>query len=206
MAALTAFLKQVQLEVPNCSQPILLEAILRACIEFCERTELFDETTDVTTVAGTATYTPSFASGMVATRAVYVKRDDELLTRTNRDVFNAYDDLVEAGEADSYYLSSTGKLVLGPVPDAVETLEFKAIVKPAATATTVPDALSDDWATAIGNGAKTKLFAQRNTPWYAPDEAIMQASMFSAHVTKAINSRNTGRSGALLRVKMRPFA
>lgn len=206
MAALTEFLKHVQLEVPNCSQPVLLEAVLRACIEFCERTELIDETTTVDTVIGTATYTPSFTSGMLAQRLVYVERDGLPLTRSNRDLFNAYSELRDAGEAEYYYLSSTGKLALGPIPDAVETLDLKAIVKPADNATTVPDVLVDDWLPAIASGAKARLFAQKNTPWYDPTEAVMQSNMFTSGVTDATNSRNTGRSGAQLRVKMRPLA
>lgn len=205
--ALTEFLKHVQPEVMGCPQPIALEQILRACIDFCARSRLLDETTTVTTVAGTATYAMTFASGLVAHDLVYVRRDTTTqLNRSTREDFDASTSTTEDGEATSYYMNGENNLVLGPIPNAVETLDVKAVVKPVYNATTVPTVLLADWFTEIAAGAKAKLYAQKNTAWYDPIEAAKKETQFSAGVRDATHRTNTGKTRALIRVQMRPAA
>ncbi len=210
MAALTAFLKHVQPEVPVCPQPIVLEAILRASIEFCERTRLFDETVSVTTTAGDSEYTLSVTSGYTAHDILYVKKtsDDTYLGASKREVFDASNTYTDDGEPTAYYLTATGKLKLGPVPTAsdLDTYSVKLIIKPSTSATTVQDALADHWALVIAAGAKSFLYAQKNTAWYAPDEAAVKGAFFTAGVNRAKAELNLGRSGTPTQVAMRPFA
>lgn len=206
MAALTAFVKHVQPEVPGCPQPVVHEAILQACIEFCERTELYDETIAVDTVAGDASYPLSASAGLSVHRVLYVKRGDSPLAPSSRDVFDASAAMAANGDPSHFFFDSTGALVLGPVPEHVETLTVKAVAAPATDATTVPDALAQRWMTAIAAGAKAKLYAQKNTAWYDPAEAQLKERDFSEAINKAVTSLRTGRSGASLRVAMRPLA
>lgn len=205
MAALTAFSKHVQLEVPGCPQPVVNEAVLRACIEFCERTAIIEEKTTVDIVVDTAEYTPSFASGMVAHRLVDVKRDGTPLRRSSTEKLDSIqEDAV--GEPSLYYLSGAGDIVFAPIPDAVETLDVKAVVKPSHDATEVPDALANHWMLVIAAGAKALLFSQKNTAWYDPNEAAAKARDFSQGIDKAITQKRAGRSGTPSRVQMRPAA
>lgn len=206
MAALTAFAKHVQPEVPGCPQPIVHEAILQACIEFCERTEMFDAVLPVDTVVGDNTYALTAATGYSAYKVLFVRRGDSPLDSSNRETFDATPALADAGEATHYYFDSTGQLVLGPVPDTVETLSVKAVVVPAVDATTVPDALSARWMLAIAAGAKAKLYSQKNTAWYDPAEAQLKERDFSEAINKAAIALRAGRSGTMLRVAMRPLA
>lgn len=210
MAALTAFLKHVQPEVPVCPQPIVLEAVLRACIEFCERTRLFDETVSVTTVAGTSEYSLGVASGTVAHEIIYVRKtsDDSDLGSSKREQFDANITFNDSGEPLAYYLTAAGKLKVGPVPAAGDeaTYSVKVVIKPSTSATTVQDALADHWALVIAAGAKSFLYAQKNTAWYAPDEAAIKGAFFTSGINRAKAELNLGRSGTPTQVAMRPFA
>lgn len=207
MAALSEFHKLIAPEVPGCPQPVMNEAILRACIEFCERTSVTDETVTVATVAATAEYALTFTTGYTAHRLIYVRRSDNTeLTRSSREIFDVNTGAVEAGDATHYYLSTAGKLVLGPIPDAIETLTVKAVTKPTRTATTVADSLADHWGPAIAAGAKALLYAQKGTAWYDPNEAAQKETDFSGAINLAIAQRNAGRSGTQQMVTMRPAA
>jgi hypothetical protein len=207
MAALADFSKHVLIEVPMCPQPVVNEAVLRACIEFCERTALFDEKTVVETEAGDDMYALAFNSGLVAHRVLYVKRGDSPLSRSSRDLADgAAGDLGATGAPTMYYLNASDMLVLAPVPDSVETLTVKAIVKPAQTATAVPDSLAAHWMLGIAAGAKAFLFSQKGTAWYDPEASLTKASQFSQAIDKAITQQRAGRSGTQSRVVMRPAA
>lgn len=206
MAALTAFAKHVQPEVPGCPQPLVHEAILQACIEFCERTELYDESIAVDTVAGVNTYALAAPTGLAACKVLYVKRGDSPLGSSNREAFDASTAMAASGEPSRFYMNSHGDLVLGPTPQEIETLTVKAVVVPAADATEVPDALARRWMLAIAAGAKAKLYAQKNSAWYDPAEASLKERDFSEAVNKAINTLRSGRSGTPLRVSLRPMA
>lgn len=210
MAALTSFLKHVQPEVPVCPQPVVLEAVLRASIEFCERTRLFDETVTVTTVAGTAEYSLAVASGYVAHDVIYVRRvsDDAELGPSKREEFDMHAWLTDTGAPTAFYLTAAGKLRIGPIPAAVDVAAYsvKLITKPAVNANSVPDMLADHWALTIAAGAKSFLYAQKNTAWHAPDEAMAKGAMFTSGVNRAKAELNLGRSGTPTRVTMRPFA
>jgi hypothetical protein len=207
MAALADFSKHVLIEVPMCPQPVANEAVLRACIEFCERTALFDEKTTVETDPGDDTYALAFNSGLVAHRILYVKRGDSPLSRSSLDQMDgATGDLGGTGAPTMYYLNASDMLVLAPAPDSVETLTVKAVVKPSQVATAVPDALAAHWMLGIAAGAKALLFSQKSTAWYDPNASVAKASEFSQAIDKAITQQRAGRSGTQSRVVMRPAA
>lgn len=206
MAALSAFNPYIAHEVPGCPQPVLEAAVLRACIDFCERTSLFDEATTVAVVAGTSEYAMAFASTLVSHRVLNVRRDGAALSRSNREALEASGLLDDSNTPSHYYQTGTGKLHLAPIPNATETLDVTAVVKPAYDAATVPDALLQDWAVEIGLKAKAILYAQKNTAWYDVNEATKKEREFSDAVNTAINRIRSGGAGGVTRVQMRPAA
>lgn len=206
MAALSAFNPYIAHEVPGCPQPVLEAAVLRACIDFCERTSLFDEATTVAVVAGTSEYAMAFASTLVSHRVLNVRRDGAALSRSNREALEASGLLDDSNTPSHYYQTGTGKLRLAPIPNATETLDVTAVVKPAYDAATVPDALLQDWAVEIGLKAKAILYAQKNTAWYDVNEATKKEREFSDAVNTAINRIRSGGAGGVTRVQMRPAA
>ena len=63
MAALSAFAKFVRPSVPGCPEPVLLDGILRACIEYCTRTKSITQDVSVATAASTNGYVIPVSAG-----------------------------------------------------------------------------------------------------------------------------------------------
>ena len=54
--AIADFVKYVRTEVPGCPEPLIDDAVMRTCIDFCTRTELLSEIIELVTSATLPTY------------------------------------------------------------------------------------------------------------------------------------------------------
>lgn len=194
MAALTTISQLVRMAVPGCPEPVITDAIIAAAIEFCRETRAVTQTVDVTTVIGQAVYAPAVTAGTRAFRAEWVEREGEPLNIGSRAGFASDSELRGSGTPTAYYLDD-GDLVLGPVPDAVETLEAQFAIAPAENATTLPDVLVDDWRRVIAAGAKALLLVQPKAAWQSLPDAANEAAAFRAGIDAAIVKRDAGGAG-----------
>lgn len=178
MASLASFAKYVRPSVPGCPEPVLLDAILRACINYCARTKLITETSDITTVIATNEYALTLTTGYEVVDVIYVKRDGNDLTPSSERMvdINTFED---TGSPVEFYLSGENKVTLVPTPDAVETLTAKVSVAPTVDATTVPDALlTNQRIDVIASGAKSFLQLMDNKPWSNTEKAAVNNALF----------------------------
>lgn len=197
MQALAVFIPYIAPEVPGCPEPLMEDAIRRACIEFCRRSEILREALPVDTVAGEDTVTLAPVGGDVA-RVYDVMIDDVPLDRTRRaDTPNDQD----PGEPDYYYVEGVNTLRLYPVPDAIYTLDVNVVVMPTATATEVDDILLSQHRYTIAAGARAALFSMANQPWSNPAAADTNASYFMHQADKARTRTAKGGTNAPLRTR-----
>lgn len=188
MTSLESFLPIVRGRLPGCPEMILENAVRDACIEFCQRTRLFTATVDVDVVSGESTVT-LYPDNDTHWEVLSVRRDDEVLNPTNRDDYDADGLGQSSGTPTDYYLDGDLALVLGPVPDADETLSAIVSIRPKDTATRVSDALYSDWRTVIAAGARA--WVRRNYgDWVdsaleAEDRDIFDRAIAQQHLRRA---------------------
>ena len=203
MASLDAFLPTVRGRLPGCPEMILENGVRDACIEFCKRTRLFTQTVDVDVVASEAAvelYPDSDTHWEVLT----LRRGPTLLTPLFRAEYAAQGYGEDSGTPEVYYLEGDRTLVLGPVPDAAETLTALVSLRPQDTATRVQDALYSDFREPIAAGARA--WVRRNYgDWVNPDFEAEDRRIFEYAVHNQNIRRARGGGSVPLRVRAHPF-
>lgn len=192
MVLWSAWIPDILPHVAGCPIPIVEHELRRAAQEFFERTRAWkvqlaavpvtSGTQEVAiTVADAAEQVPVWASEVwydglwirLATTEDLFARDRNWPTRT--------------GVPSEYTQLTPGSLRLYPIPsaNAVTGLTCLAAIKPADTATGIPDALRVKFRQAIASGAKSRLFAYPGKPWSSPEMAKMFRDDFDAEIDKA---------------------
>lgn len=218
MAALTTFLSRLVPRAMGVADPVARQALIDSAIEFCERTHIVKVVTDpVNAVAGQPNYAPVLDAELAVvalSRAWYLDTpigpvaDDDIRSPLAyfADVGNGE---VEAGTGDpsvSFWYDNEVWVYPRPAENKAEALTFKLAVKPAITATTVPDELLNNWREAIVDGALGRVLDMRGTNHYDPQAALKAADRFNTAVGRAKLLARTGRARGEQRVTMRPFA
>ncbi len=162
-----------------------------AAIDFCKRSRLITKKTTITTAVGTSAYSLSITD-LTPFRIEYIRRDTNFLDASSEAEFESESFDTNSGEASHYYLDADNQIVLGNIPDAVETLTVKASVRPADDATSVPDALYIDWRNGIAAGARAWL-RENYDEWNNENEQTKDAMIFSGSIDDAASRRD--RSG-----------
>ena len=206
MAALADFAKYVRAEVPMCPEIQLLDAILRAGIEFCKRTKIMQQVVTVNTVINTPSYdlTLLMTTGSEPDDVLSVRRDGNEL-----DVSSQYDTLASemdsiTGTPRSYFLEGR-KLYLVSTPDAVEALQVTIKARPAETATTLPDVVYQRYNAEIAAGAKYFLMMQANQPWTNLQQSAIYRSVFDGAIAKENLRYAKGGGSKPLRTRLHSF-
>lgn len=204
-AALTTFAKYVRPEVPGCPEVVILDAIKRAGIEFCKRTKTIKETVAISTVADQARYDLDTGEGTVVEEVLAVKRDgaDNLNPSSFAEFTNYHMDR-DSGTPNFFYLDGT-ELVLGNIPDAVESLSAIVRIRPAEDATTLPDELANRYLMEIAAGAKSYLMFQAKKPWTDIEQAVTNNAIFQKAISDANLREAKGGANKPLRTTMHSF-
>lgn len=78
----------------------------------------------------------------------------------------------------------SGVMFLYPTPSEAVIVTLRATLRPAATATEIPDTMMK-YRETIRQGAMARLLAYPGQPWTAPDMAMVNAAAFRAGIDKA---------------------
>ena len=203
MATLDSFLPLIRGRLPGCPDIVLKDGVRDACIEFCRRTELLSESIALEVTAAEPAYPLTATTGDVW-EVLALRRESSSLQPANRREFQLQGWDVTTGAPGYYYLDGDGSLVLGPIPDADETLTLLVTVVPAGNATTVPDALYQDHREAIAAGARA--WVRRNLgDWVNPQLEAEDRKVFEYGVHNQNIRRARGGVNAPLRVRAQPF-
>lgn len=194
--ALNQFARYVRTEANGCPEIVIQNAILQAGIDFCKRTTVVKETFFLETEESVSSYdlTGLIEENTLPYEILSVKRDGIKLAPSNDYEF-ARDRLdTETGTPNYYYLDGKS-IVLGLIPDSVESLRVILKTIPSESAATLPDMLADYYMREIGAGALSILMMQKDKPWTDYALAKEKRQVFDDAINSANLRKSSGASG-----------
>lgn len=206
MAALSAFAKYVRPEVAGCPEIEILDAILRAGIQFCKESRAVKQPSSITTVAGTSEYAITLPTGLIPEEILSVKRGqfDDLEASSFHSFQNKNLHSI-SGAPGYFYMNESDKLVLGAIPNSAETLDVWLRVRPIEDATVLPDLLFSRYRYEIAHGAKSILMLMKDKPWTDIQQAGIYQTLFNDAIAESNVRDAKGASGKRLRTVAHHF-
>jgi len=209
--ALTVFIPQVQPFVPGCPREAQLEAILNACIKFCEESWIVREDIPAGNIlSGTDDYTISPQSGREVVSVISFLYKGSELSRVTEEWLDEHDygwRTADPGVPKAIIQLEPGRVRLNRVPDenVVDGLVPRVITKPTEDATTVEERLFNDWKKAIRYGALEELLSYGGKKWTDVKLADRNGRLFSNEIQKAKARANMSYFRRSTTVAMRPW-
>lgn len=216
MKSLDLFLPYVQPYVMGCPDSAARQAIVDSAIEFCERTQIIQQTLDpMSTEAGIGEYELDLPTRqeLVQVKRAWFKGSemDPVAVEAVRNAL-AWRDVIpgvqaESGSPREFYTADRGAIGLYPRPTTTEadTLTVRAALKPSRSVTQLDDSLYEDWVEVIAAGALKRLHATRGQPYTDQAAASAAAAVFLEGANRAKYVATYGRARGELSVQMRPF-
>lgn len=206
MTPLSAFRSRIAPRVQGCFDPIIDQAVLDTCIDFCERSLVVRRMlATFPTVAGTGTYTPPVtAVTQSVTKFIRVWRDDVEIAPADEGYIPGSGGFFAgpaASQAAPSFFGSTepGSIALYPTPDKVYTINSRVALRPTRAATTVEDQLYEEWVEVIVAGALMRLMSMPDD-WQNLPLAKAYAAQYEAGINVAMLKASQGQTRAELRV------
>lgn len=206
-----AFFPDVLPYVPDCPDLTALAAIRDACIEFCERSHYLRETLERDDIeAGEAEYTLACTPGYTVIMALSVTyKQTTLLNTTSEFLESRYGSnwRERAGTPRYFVQERPDTIILTPIPDEDVTEGWYATVaiKPSHDSSLIDERVLEHWHDAIGMGARARIHAIPNQPFFDQASADKFQSWFAAKCNEARIQTRQGIGRAPLRVKFKPF-
>jgi hypothetical protein len=200
-AALAAFRSRVLPNLPSCPDILVDQAVLDACIEFCEKTNIVRFTSDPTAVAS-GEYeididTPT-SSKVVQVQRVWIGATE--LTPLQEDDVGVFGfteavtgETVANGTPTSFGEIRPGTIALYPRPNSTVYITTRSSIKPSRSATSVDDVLYEDWVNVIASGALYRLYTMK-AEWQDTARAGIELAAFKQGVGNAILESRRGRN------------
>jgi hypothetical protein len=199
MAKLDAFHSRILPHIPSAPLPTVDQAIVDACVEFCEQSLVVRSRLDPTFTAPKSEEVEiDLDSGMRLAHAISVVMDGYTLTPSTVDgIFNSPQ---MDGRPTHFATTPEGTLLLYPTPNASYPIRIHAAVTPKRSATAVPDKLAEEWPDVIAAGALFRLFSMPSE-WVNPALAKNHFDLFRVGLNRAMLQATRERSGAESRVR-----
>ena len=185
------FLPYLLIELPGVSDPLLKQALVRAAIDFCQRSQVWQEVAEpIVLVDGQSDYDIDAPVGA----QVYLLRDawvgaQPLRPLTlQRQQLELAQDPSQSSTVPTHFRSSADRqsLTVYPVPKLpTASLRVKACFVPKASATVLPDLLGDRYLMAVCAGVKSALMAIPGQAWSNPALSAYYHSQFDDGVLAA---------------------
>lgn len=188
-------------ELSGVPQPLALNAIRNAAIEFCERSRVWTEdAAAMDSVATQAVY--NFVSPVTDTDVIGVMQafynGSEIFPKTSAqmaallsDVGTTYVSAIpwkdQTGVPKYYLIERPDQFTLAPFPDEsiVSAIKMKVILKPTRAATGMEQWIFDKYFMQIAAGTKARLCAMPGKPWSSPDLVSYYGSIFESGILAA---------------------
>ena len=206
MATWKQFHEYVLPNVQGCPVGIVDSCIRSACIEFCEKTLLWQQSSEPTdVVAGEARYgfsTPVGAKVVLVVQAYVTGTEQEVgmgtLSQTTVDELNKYrpDWTTHVSERPFAFFMDTDssiRLIGIPAVTLPKHLTLLVALKPARSSTECPDFILEDWAEAIAHGALVRLHAMVGKPWSEKTLISYHQQKFRAAISAARSKSSKSR-------------
>lgn len=167
MKPLSAFRSRVSVHVAGCSDPMIDQAVLDTCFDFCDKSLIVKRMVDsFLTTPSVMEYDVSGDSQQSVCNIQRVWCDDKELTPLTEDALKTPYGFVSSIPGQTLNTStprffnetSPGLLAFFPPPDKAYTINVRVALRPTRSATMVEDQLFDEWMDAIIAGALSRLF------------------------------------------------
>lgn len=191
MALWKDFHELVLPNVQGCPVGIINSAIRAACIEFCEKSMLWQqESSKADIIAGESRYGFAAPTGARVYQPTFVSLNDVPLVQTN---LQDLDDLspawrtLEAETPTHYFMDSESSIRLVGIPkeDIPASLEVHVALKPARSSDGCPDFILEDWADVVASGALSRLHAMVGRVWTEKELVNYHNKLFRAGISRA---------------------
>lgn len=205
-----AFLPEVAPLVPGCPNPVAVNAIRNAAIEFCTETLVWQEAQEA--FSATSTDFPMTLDAPSGTRAVQVvsmtvggvpvdpvTEDD--LDRTMPSWRTQSGDGVQG-----FYQPDDATVSVYPLPANSLSFQLRVAYSPTRAASSMSADIAQRHMEAIAAGALARLMDMPAQPWSNPDQALVMRGRFNNAIHNARIAVNKSRTRAPLQVQMRRFA
>lgn len=211
MAQMADLLASILPEVHGCPDVRAQQAAVNAAITFCRFTNCWKRDLDpMTTQAGVAQYDVSGAvsdgvlntllSGTVDHLPLAIRTRDELDDRLPYwRTYSGFPTTVFLPNGDRNTIQLVG------VPDQAYTVQLTASYKPTPTATTLDDAVFNDFYKAMADGALAELLLMNGRGWFNPVLGAQHQAAFNAAMHDARVETDMGNGRSRNMVQMRPF-
>lgn len=202
------YLSDIRPYLPECPDLVIRGTVKDVAAEFCEETECWIESADLTVVPSEREI--PFASLIVPTTVTIVhpvwlgNEDGEIEPRTPRWLDRNRPGWRYANGAPEFYTMPVRGTVmlLAPHPETSLTLQAEVAVKPSDLATEGPDDLYEDYRVPIQAGVIAVLADIPNKPWTNEKLVLRNTAAFEAGKARALIRSTRGNARAPLRVPM----
>lgn len=194
-------------EVAGCPEFTAERAIRDTCIDFCARTGAYKaDPLSLTVVPGITEYELDAPAGTEPNHVGSVLRVGRGLTKLPYEDAFIRNELASARSAPNYFSQyDNGNLLLGPEPDARETLKVLYTLKPTTSSTSIPDTIGLEHRETLVSGALFRLQMMAGATWSNGGAAQANNMIYERGVSAAIRQAKYGHSGASLTVTAREF-
>lgn len=197
------------LDVAGVPEPVAINALRKAAIEFCDRSRAWVTDHDpIDLIAEEATYQFSPNNGTVVIRVEEAWVSGMDITPTTRlDVQRNANWTSMLGTPKHYLQENTEELILFPKPVSALSgaLTIKVSLKPSRKSTGLEGWLVEKWLDEIMHGAKWKLLEMPSKPWSDGNSALYHKGAFDAAIICAQLAVQKGFGKAPLRTRPQYF-
>lgn len=164
-------INDVTVFVPEAPDPLVVRVLRESAIAFCRNSTAWRHRLTFDTVADQAIYTPTLPVDASIAQVISGDTDNGPLYCTS-DLVNHYENEIRGESGEPRYIErpKPTELRLTPAPNKSITGAVTAVLAlmPTRTATTLPDAICEEYREPIIQGAVSKLFMLPNRPFSNP--------------------------------------
>lgn len=175
------------LHAQGCADIVAINYLRNSAITFCNATQVITEELDAETIdSGTpeVELSPSGRSEVVSIISAY--RDGYPLDPiSDQELRIKYGNWKNMTGTVSHYTSKNNIIRLFKIPDSSIELVVTVAIRPTLTATTVDDALMNEWKSAIVSGALAEILMLPGMPFTQPQLADVHRSRFKDWIVSA---------------------
>lgn len=194
------FLPYVLQYVPDASEMVAVAAIRNACIEFCEKTYIWQYTLPVMDiVANQANYVMQTPDGTKSVGPIQVYYDVNLMIPKGPDelanIYRMGDWQQITGRPQYVTRIIKPEIQLVPIPylDDPQKLHVKTALAPTRDSTEIDSEIYEQWVEAIAWGARARLLAQPRQDYTDKQGSVDALKMFRYEINKAKMQMNKGQ-------------
>jgi len=209
--SLDVFIPQVSPFAPGCPEEVAKEAILNACIKFCEESWILREDIPAgNIVAGIDDYTISPQVGREVVSVISFLYNEVELARKTEEELDREDygwRTADPGTPTAIIQLEPGRVRLNRIPSesVIGGLIPRVVTKPTEDASTVDERLFNDWKKAIRYGALEEIQSIPNKMWTDIKLADRNGRLFSNEIQKAKARANMSYFKRSTTAQMRPW-